>query len=499
MQDRIQARLGRPERGNAMVVMLAVIMTIGSLAAAMLIRSVGGEQAMNRNIVDSRLLMVAEAGLGHNYVRMEQDALYAVKDPAFGWDPATQEYVSPGMALATQGGDLVQQFRYRIQYLDQGVPVEFTNRVTPAEAYDGMRVTCTARTPNSTRTTAAWYSYELTSNLQAAIASDATPRGTGSGGKNTAVRGHVVFFGNGRTDQHVLYGDIKANAGVYGGPLGNALLTETNAPANMLAHSGTFEYDLAGTADEIPNFTALGGPDQLFDFLRFEAAARLTGTLYTSLTAFVADMNAANSAGVPLQGIIVVKVDPALEGIDPEILPNGARGPGIHLVPRGINIQGTLAYMFANGTDPMYKIIVDIAVNINAADLRNLDLLDETTFTSGFPGRITDPSKMPWLVDITPAFENFTQPEDLPALMFDNSVVDLHGPTNICGVIYGPSFIEIENKNPSQLQYVNGAIFAGSGVYLEANGSPNSQQAFRFDTNVMDTIKTRQATARELV
>ena len=80
-------------------------------------------------------------------------------------------------------------------------------------------------------------------------------------------------------------------------------------------------------------------------------------------------------------------------------------------------------------------------------------------------------------VDISPDFENFKEGDDLPAIMFNTGVVDIHGGANISGLVYGPSFIEIENKE-GNLQYFNGSILGGGGVLLEG------------DSNGGDTIAT---------
>ena len=48
--------------------------------------------------------------------------------------------------------------------------------------------------------------------------------------------------------------------------------------------------------------------------------------------------------------------------------------------------------------------------------------------------------------------------------------------------------IGIENKD-DQLQYFNGAIYGGAGVYLEGGGGDNVQ-AIRFDLNTVDDLET---------
>lgn len=92
-------------------------------------------------------------------------------------------------------------------------------------------------------------------------------------------------------------------------------------------------------------------------------------------------------------------------------------------------------------------------------------------------------------MDITGAsFENFKESDDLPALMFNTGIVDQHGSCNICGLVYGPSFIEIENKDGS-LQYFNGSVMGGAGVYIEGNDS-NGNTVVHFDPSTIDMLAT---------
>lgn len=481
---------GHRERGSIMVIMLAVVMTIGSLAAAMLIRSVGGEQALSQGMIDSRLLVVADAGLGHNYLRMVDDPIYAVTDPSFVWDPASQEYESPRMTLETLGGTTSQSFVYRIQYLLGSTPVTFPGGVPPGDVeYDHIKVVCAAGVGRHRRTTAAWYHQRLGDSFAGAIVSDMLKTGIGTSAKSSAGKGNIAFDGGGLIGGgHYVYGDMKANGDIYFWPNATGTyvqLDETNVASYLKGQSGQLVQGLGGTADEIPKFTALGGPDQLFDFDRYAAAAALTGTTFNSLAAFTAAMNAKNALGEKLEGIIYLNIDPALEGAGPVI----DASVGTLTIPGGINISGTLVFRFAVGTPPSYKVQLDVALNINAADLTGLNLADETTFSSGFPGILS--ANQPWLVDISPTYQNFSATEDLPAFMVDTSIVDIHGPCNISGIVYSPAFIEIENKFPNQLQYINGSVFGGSGVYIEGATTPTSQTAIRFDHSVMDTLETK--------
>ncbi len=201
-------------------------------------------------------------------------------------------------------------------------------------------------------------------------------------------------------------------------------------------------------------------------------------------------MNAANAAGQPLEGITVLSLDPAVEGNSPKIVKEPSAKSGKHFLPGGINIRGTLLFNFAPGTNPDYKVFLITDVNINPADLSGLVLADPSTYTSGYDLPWNDDTKKPSAVDISGAgFSNFTASDDLPALMFNTGVVDQHGASNICGLIYGPSFIEIENKE-GQLQYFNGAILGGAGIFIEGDKS-SGNTVIKFDPTTIDLLATQ--------
>lgn len=63
---------------------------------------------------------------------------------------------------------------------------------------------------------------------------------------------------------------------------------------------------------------------------------------------------------------------------------------------------------------------------------------------------------------------------DYPALMFNQSVIDIHGTANVCGVVFGPASGEIENKGETSFgeqgllyQYFVGAIIIGNGMKIK--------------------------------
>ena len=73
--------------------------------------------------------------------------------------------------------------------------------------------------------------------------------------------------------------------------------------------------------------------------------------------------------------------------------------------------------------------------------------------------------------------------------MFDNGVVDIHNETNISGMVYGPSFIEIENKHDERM-YFNGVIVGGAGIYIEGKSADGAPMVFVFDKRATDSLAT---------
>jgi hypothetical protein len=58
--------------------------------------------------------------------------------------------------------------------------------------------------------------------------------------------------------------------------------------------------------------------------------------------------------------------------------------------------------------------------------------------------------------------------------MYNIGILDIHGNANISGVLYTPSFVEIENKKDGQTQYFNGSIIGGGGIYIQNNQKATS-------------------------
>jgi hypothetical protein len=283
-----------------------------------------------------------------------------------------------------------------------------------------------------------------------------------------------------------VYGGIKSNNIAYVADTSDPI-TNSNAASQFAGFSGTIQSNLYGSGNELPDYTAPGSSTQLFDFSRFKAAAQAGGgQVYSNLSTFCAAMRSANTANVPLYGITYVTIDSAVEGSGPKI-DTDISGLGVGV--KGINIQGTLVFHFINAPDRFYKVFGEAPIHINAgANDATFNPADPSTFKTGYPP-VLPAAKDPRNYDISSlGYKNFGIDDDLPALMFDNGTVDIHQECNICGAMYSPSFMEIENKANAR-QYFNGCIISGGGIYFDAGGAPGVQ-VINFDPQVVDTLPT---------
>lgn len=242
------------------------------------------------------------------------------------------------------------------------------------------------------------------------------------------------------------------------------------------------------TASQIPDYTSQGTSNALFDIARFIAVANNTpggysptaNNHFTNLATFITAANSHPPTNA-MQGVVVVDVwqsDKNLGNLTDNNIPNG------------INVKGSFVMNFCGtGWDPVTeKIIVTASLNINAADLSHLNPTNPATYTSGYPPAYTDPTKNPVNINIGPAFQNFSAGDDLPAEMYTIGCLDMHGNANICGVVYTPSYMEIENKQSSQTQYIRGACIMGNGIYYE--NLNKSTSIISFDPQAVDSLAT---------
>lgn len=359
-------------------------------------------------------------------------------------------------------------------FTNQSVTVQIwtTNSSSPSKA----RITATASVGGVTQTNTTHL--DLAFGWGAAIISD-NPGSTDTGtSKSVAQKGNVVVEGTG-SNATIVDGGILAN--------GRANTNYCRVPPGQLMRAGqplnaAISMNNRNTAYEIPDYTADGATDQLFDFDRFIAAAKASGNHFTNLTSFVNVMK----TGVTLEGIVAV-----------DIAKSGLPSLSDSTLPFGINIRGTLVFNFSSEYRPSDKVINSAAMNINAANLAGLVPGNPATYTSGYPPVYSNPAKNPVNIDLASrGFANFTPYDDLPALMYNVGILDIHGPANICGVVYSPSFMEIENKQDGQIQYFKGTLIGGGGILLENN--KRATTIVSYDPNALDLLATSGGKGKSL-
>ncbi len=369
---------------------------------------------------------------------------------------------------------LVYERLFTAPFTNQNVTVRImiTNSASPPKA----RVTALAAVGSVIQTNSTYL--DMAFGWGAAIISD-SPGSSSSGiSKSVAQEGNVVVDGNG-SDFTAIDGGILANGRA------NTNKCFVN-PGNILRNGQPLWTAISmtnqNTAAEIPDYTNDGSPDQLFDFNRFIAAAKASGNYFSNLTAFVNVMK----TGVVLEG--VVAVDIAKSGL-PSLSPSS--------LPFGINVRGTLVFNFSPAYAPSDKVINTSAMNINPANLSGLVPGNPATYASGYPPVYSNPAKNPANVDIAPqGFANFSPYDNLPALMYNVGILDMHGPVNISGVVYSPSFMEIENKQDGQLQYFKGSLIGGGGILIENNKQAKS--IVSYDPNCLALLATSGTKGKSL-
>ncbi|MEM7201909.1 MAG: hypothetical protein AAF628_16705 [Planctomycetota bacterium] len=511
-----------PAGGSAMLVLLFAMVVIAGLSTMIVARGTTGHDSSQRATMRARLLQTAESGLAFNLVSMQRDPLYAVKDIAgFTHDATDESYVSPPLVLDSAFSRTKQTFTLRLQYLMSAtlggrVPVTFADRANPVELWDQIKVICSADDSRVTRRIVSWY--EEAAPIRGVVMSDMLAIGPSTGTDKTAAKdGHLCFGGGGLTPPATgisVFGNLVANGDIKWFPdvvSTSYDLDAISALTYLNAFAGTIEPSLGGTLDELPDYTAMAAPVQLFDFDRFEAAARGgAGRVYDygDFDTFLADVAAANQGiGDPLEGIIVVYIEDATVPV----------APAWHA--GGINVKGTLVWRFEPAVLPHRQVEMNCPVSINAANLSGVTWSDPATFATGYPPVFTTTTPKPWEVDISATtvngrgpFANFSANDDFPAIMFDHAVVDLHGPANICGVVYTPSLLEVEFRTTAYTavdhdgdaladtwamypvggsiglrQYINGAVYAGGGALFRTEVA-NSHIVLNYDLQTVDNL-----------
>lgn len=297
------------------------------------------------------------------------------------------------------------------------------------------------------------------------------------GNSANASQNHVTIDGGVRLNSNAYF--YTGNSGQNGQTLQDALTNNPGgSPIRFTGGADALHTGLTG-ANAVPDYTNPGSADQLFDFNQFTAAASAKGTSY-SLGDFI---NLVNTSQGPLEGIIVVNVDAtAFGGAQPKLKASGANPnkPEEFSLPSGIDIRGTLVFNITGTNDPLYKIFVETNLNINPANLTGVDFANPATYTSGYPPNFSNPNR-------TPEAYGFPPGADLPALMYNTGILDIHRGANISGVLYTPSFVEIEQKTGNTTQYIRGQIISGGGVYLE-DMSTAGPMVISYDPNTIDSL-----------
>ena len=390
-------------------------------------------------------------------------------------------------------------------YYKRTISTPFTSQnVLAVISFPASKATSAQITASATRgkvTQSATVNLSMSWGYPAAIIS--TNQGTNATGYSSSV---------GKAGNVAINGDKTGPIIVDGGDGGNAILANGNANVDYAYATVTKSAVSAnnyGTANEVPDYTAQGTDNALFDFNRFTAVADSTpNTLsdtgtnhFQSLASFLkANAKAAATAAGGLEGVIVVEIkDTKDAGID--VLANPDKYVGTAYMPatnpqkKGITVKGTLFFNFGPSYGPLDKIFNRTAMNINQADLSGLKASDPTTYPSGYPPVYTDPTKNPINIDISSkGYTNFSANEDLPAVMYSIGTVDMHGPVNISGVVYTPSYSEIEDrpnegfKVANQIQYIKGSIIVGLGLYFE--NTQVSTSIISYDSKTLDSLAT---------
>ncbi|HAQ58187.1 MAG TPA: hypothetical protein DCR32_04095, partial [Opitutae bacterium] len=166
--------------------------------------------------------------------------------------------------------------------------------------------------------------------------------------------------------------------------------------------------------------------------------------------------------------------------------------------PDGIDIRGTLVLLFEPDVDPDSKIKFDAPLRINPITPEQLDDLDPgdpDTFVSGYSGMRPDVFDASQTAKDSAgnAITPFTMQDDLPALMYNGGIADLHKQVNISGVIYSPVFAEIENKG-NTTQYINGAVIGGGGILVQNKG--NGKTIIKYNPNTLDRLATDESNGK---
>ncbi len=85
---------------------------------------------------------------------------------------------------------------------------------------------------------------------------------------------------------------------------------------------------------------------------------------------------------------------------------------------------------------------------------------------------------------------------DIPAEMYAGGLVDMHHAVNTSGVVYTPGQLELEQKNMGQdaLQYINGVVITGHGVFMKNEAGADARTVIAYDDTSIDNLPTNKPT-----
>lgn len=412
--------------------------------------------------------------------------------------------------IATNSNILVYQRTISAPFTNQTVVAQIlvTNTTYPQTA----QVICTATVGYATATN--------TLNVEMPFAYGAAIVNVNAGTSDTSVNktsakadGNAVVTGNGN-------GPL-----VVDGESGLAILA--NSRVNIASSndctvpSSSISMTNEGSANQVPDYTSQGTANELFDLGRFIAVSDLTSNGYapsgnnhfTDLGTFMMACNTHTNSSNCIEGIITVDItntDGNLNQFQPgngTVKTNPPPPPGtgsptysVSGYINGINVRGTLLFNFlgSSWSPNSAGFVTTVPININAANLSGMVATNTKTYSNAYPPVYVSTNHNPINVNITSrGYQNFSASDDLPALLFSTSEIDFHGPLDICGVVYTPCYVEIENTQNGQTQYINGALITGGGVYLENNSAATT--VVTYDQNAVGALATSNNVGRKVL
>jgi hypothetical protein len=477
----------RRSKGSVLAVVTFSSVAVAALSFAMLTGSTNLYKGARARVESAKTYYVAEGGLDWTLSQLSNDPYAALHDTTrFPTVNSDGSYSTGWIPMGTNAGEFKTTVAYASvnsvpsSWTGTGFPSGFTpftnltiNDRTSSPAFDRFIVSVQGRYNGLERASRAVVKTEFKA-YGAALVCDAAPTDptTGATGLELAQSAQAVVFEG--TRQYV-FGGLSSNGAVY---RGTTAVTADNVATAMPDFHGKLAANLYDTAMELPDYTAPGNAQQAFDFGTFRSAAQAgKGSYYSSLSSFITAMNLANVAGTPLEGVVFVDVNANTEGSRAKITATG--------VPGGINVKGTLCLHVINAPDDDWRVSIETPLNVNKATYAsNFDPANASTFTTGYPGTITA-AKDPH------TYSGFKAGDDLPAVMIDNGALEIMRAANVCGAIYAPSFLRIENTLDEK-QFFNGALVAGAGVYVDGGSSSatTGSQTIAFDPFSIDDLAT---------